>query len=322
MIRITHLHTKSYTLQYREFLGPWEIRGKTEIGIMGVALAQNTLITATTPTRIAIIVLVSFTTLLIIVIGTRLARMITAPILELVSVSKEVAEGNLKVKIDPTTNDEIALLTENFNTMIFSLDKSQQDLTLAYDDTLEGWSQALDLKDKETEDHTRRVTVMTVEFARAYGVPEDEIVHIRRGAILHDIGKMGIPDSILHKPGTLTEEEWEIMRKHPENAYNMLKNIKYLKPALDIPYCHHERWDGTGYPRGLKGEAIPLAARLFSIVDAWDALLSNRPYRKGLTKSSTQKTITSEKGTRYQPELVDFFMEFLNEKTQNRKKNM
>ncbi len=204
--------------------------------------------------------------------------------------------------------------------MVDSLEKSQEDLNLAYDSTLSGWSLALELKDMETEGHTQRVTNMTVELARAYGIPEKEIVHIRRGAILHDIGKMGVPDSILQKPSELTEEEWEIMRKYPENAYHMLKGIEYLKPALDIPYCHHERWDGKGYPRGLKGEEIPIAARLFSIVDAWDALSTNRPYRKSLTRLSTRQTITADKGTRYQPELVDFFIEFLNKKIKTSKK--
>ncbi len=307
-------------LTYRELLGSWEIRGGTNIGIMGVSLAQNALITATLPTRLGIIALISLSTFLIIIVGSKLARIITVPIIELVSASKEITEGNLSVQIDPKTNDEIALLAENFNFMAESLEKSQNNLTSAYDETLSGWSLALELKDMETEGHTQRVTNMTVEFSRAYGIPEEEIIHIRRGAILHDIGKMGVPDSILQKPDKLTEEEWIIMRKHPENAYHMLKNIEYLKPALDIPYCHHERWDGNGYPRGLKGEEIPIAARLFSIVDAWDALSTNRPYRKGLTGLSTRNTITADKGTRYQPELVDFFMRFLNEKINSAKK--
>ena len=145
---------------------------------------------------------------------------------------------------------------------------------------------------------------MTVELARAYGISEDEIVHIRRGAILHDIGKMGVPDNILLKPGDLTEEEWDIMRQHPGNANNMLKGIEYLTPARDIPYCHHEHWDGNGYPRGLKGKEIPLAARLFSIIDAWDALTSDRPYRTKISDHYTRKMITAEKGKRYDPELV------------------
>jgi len=301
-------------LQYSEILGPWEIRGESDIGIMGVALAQNVLITASWQTRIAIIVLASLIILVIIGIGTGLARVITTPIITLVDASKEVAGGNLEIQVDPTTNDEIALLGLNFNTMVMSLDKSQKDLLSAYDTTLHGWSQALELKDEETEGHTQRVTNMTVEFARAYGISEDEIVHIRRGAILHDIGKMGVPDSILLKPGDLTDEEWEIMKQHPGNAYRMLEGIDYLYPARDIPYCHHEHWDGNGYPRGLKGKEIPLSARLFSIIDAWDALTSDRPYRTKISEKYTRRMIIAEKGKRYDPDLVDTFMEFIGTK--------
>ena len=302
-------------LQYSELLGPWEIRGKTDIGIIGVSMAQNALVTATLPTRLIIIALVLMTFFITIYIGVELARFITAPIIDLVNASKEASKGNLTIQVHPTTNDEISLLGHNFNYMVSSLDKSQNDLLNAYDNTLLGWSRALDLRDQGTEGHTQRVTTLTVEFARAYGIPEDEIIHIRRGAILHDIGKMGVPDYILHKPSKLNEEEWAIMRKHPENAYNLLKDIAYLAPALDIPHYHHENWDGSGYPHGLKGTEIPLSARLFSIVDAWDALRSDRPYRKGMTTGATQYTITSEKGSRYEPALVDFFMRFLKEKT-------
>jgi len=299
-------------LNYSELLGPWEIRGQTDIGVIGVALAQNVLITTSWATRMVIIVLLSLFILFIILVGTNLARIITTPILALVNASKKVAQGNLKVRVDPTTNDEVALLAQNFNSMVSSLEKSQRDLVNAYDSTLKGWSQALELKDSETVGHTHRVTNLTIEFARSYGIPESEIVHIRRGAILHDIGKMGVPDAILLKPEKLTGEEWEIMRQHPVNAYNMLKNIEYLIPALDIPYCHHEKWDGSGYPRGLKGEEIPLAARLFSIVDAWDAMTSTRPYRKGMSQLLAQRTIMSEKGINFDPDLVDLFIRFLN----------
>ncbi len=156
--------------------------------------------------------------------------------------------------------------------------RAHEDLTLACDTSLAGWSRALELRDRDTDGHSQRVTEMTLKLARFMAIPEEQLVHMRRGALLHDIGKMGIPDSILGKPGPLTEEEWAIMRKHPEYAYEMLSPIAYLRPALDIPHYHHERWDGTGYPCGLRGEEIPLAARIFAVVDVWDALCSDRPY--------------------------------------------
>jgi PAS domain S-box-containing protein len=189
------------------------------------------------------------------------------------------------------------------------LQRAHADLAEAYEATIEGWSNVLDLRDKETEGHTQRVTEITVRLARAMGISEDQIVHIRRGALLHDIGKMAIPDGILQKPGPLTEDEWKEMRRHPEYAYHMLAPIVYLRPALDIPYCHHERWDGTGYPRGLKGEEIPLSARIFSIVDVWDALLSNRPYRQGCTEESVLEYIRKHAGTSFDSRLVEAFLE-------------
>src|SRR5689334_22264450 len=147
-----------------------------------------------------------------------------------------------------------------------NLQRSNLDLGLAYDATIEGWSHALDLRDHETEGHTQRVTEMTVRLGRMMGMDDVAMVHMRRGALLHDIGKMGIPDAILLKPGPLTEHEWTIMKLHPVYAYELLSPIAFLHPALDIPYCHHEKWDGSGYPRGLKGEEIPLAARIFAVV--------------------------------------------------------
>lgn len=188
------------------------------------------------------------------------------------------------------------------------LQQTNLELALAYDNTLEGWSRALDLRDKETEGHTQRVTELTVKLARQMGVSDGELVHVRRGALLHDIGKMGIPDSILLKPGPLTDEEWKIMRLHPVYAYELLSPIAFLRPALDIPYCHHERWDGTGYPRGLKGEQIPLAARIFAIVDVWDALRSDRPYRKARPKEMVMTYIEEEAGRHFDPKVVEAFL--------------
>jgi putative nucleotidyltransferase with HDIG domain len=195
------------------------------------------------------------------------------------------------------------------NASLFAdLQRSNADLALAYDTTLEGWSRALDLRDKETEGHSRRVTEMTLHLARAMGVPEPDLVHIRRGALLHDIGKMGIPDAILLKPGPLTNEEKAIMRRHPVYAYELLSPIDYLRPALDIPYCHHEKWDGTGYPRRLRGEHIPLAARIFAVADVWDALRSGRPYRSAWTGGRARQYIRQQAGKHFDPQVVEVFL--------------
>ena len=206
-----------------------------------------------------------------------------------------------------TLAGQAAIAIEN-STLFESLERSNHELSQAYDATIEGWSRAMDLRDKETEGHTQRVTEMTINLARAFGLPEEELLHIRRGSLLHDIGKMGVPDHILLKPGELTEEEWARMRTHPEYAYNLLKPITFLASALDIPYCHHEKWDGTGYPRGLKGEDIPLVARLFAIVDVWDALRSDRPYRLAWTKEKALEHIQSLSGTYFDPKVVESFL--------------
>ena len=178
-----------------------------------------------------------------------------------------------------------------------------------YDATIEGWVQALDLRDKESEGHTRRVTDMTVQLARVMGIDEEAIRHYRRGALLHDVGKLGIPDSILHKRDSLTHEELTIMRRHPQYAFQWLSRIEYLHPALQIPYCHHEKWDGSGYPRGLKGEAIPLEARIFAVVDVWDALLSDRPYKAAWPATKAAEYIHSQRNIQFDPQIVDIFLE-------------
>lgn len=195
------------------------------------------------------------------------------------------------------------------NTELFNgLQRSNIKLAMAYDDTIEGWSRALDLRDHETEGHTQRVTEMTLELAHLAGLRESELVHVRRGALLHDIGKMAIPDAILLKPGPLTDDEWAIIRKHPSYAYSLLSPIEFLHPAIDIPYCHHERWDGTGYPRGLKGEQIPLAARVFCLIDVYDALTSDRPYRAGWDKQRTLDHIRSQAGKHFDPAITELFL--------------
>lgn len=192
--------------------------------------------------------------------------------------------------------------------MFEGLQRANQELMLAYDRTLEGWVRALDLRDRETQGHTQRVTDLTMHLARAMGTDEISMVQLRRGALLHDIGKIGIPDAILHKPGPLNDEEWLLMRKHPEYARDLLSPIDYLHQALLIPYCHHEWWDGSGYPQGLKGEQIPLSARIFAVVDVWDALRSDRPYRRAWDKERVLEYIKSLSGTHFDPDVVESFM--------------
>jgi HD-GYP domain-containing protein (c-di-GMP phosphodiesterase class II)/uncharacterized protein YigA (DUF484 family) len=196
------------------------------------------------------------------------------------------------------------------NAALFNdLQLSNAELSLVYETTLEGWVRALDLRDKETEGHTQRVTEMTLQLAQSLGFNSHELTHIRRGALLHDIGKIGISDSILNKMGPLSEGEWVIMKRHPVYAKNLLEPISFLSHSIDIPYYHHEKWDGTGYPNGLKGELIPLSARIFAVVDVWDALRSNRPYRPAWSSKKTAEYILQQSGSHFDPQIVSKFFE-------------
>jgi putative nucleotidyltransferase with HDIG domain len=189
--------------------------------------------------------------------------------------------------------------------------EAQAKLSVAYDQALEGWSKTLDLRDKEIEGHAQRVAVLAVKLAEAVGLSGQQLINIRRGALLHDIGKMALPDNVLFKHGELTNEEREIVKKHTVYAHNLLLDIPYFKDSMDIPYCHHEKWDGTGYPRGLKGAEIPLSARIFTIVDVWDALHSDRPYRAAWTDEEVLEHIVSLSGKDFDPELLDKFLALL-----------
>jgi len=202
---------------------------------------------------------------------------------------------------------QAAIAMDNL-TLFNDLQQSNLELLMAYDATIKGWSHAMDLRDRETEGHTLRVTELTLKLAESMGISKQDLVHVRRGALLHDIGKLGVPDQILLKPDKLTNEEWEIMHQHPNYALEMLRPISYLRPALDIPYCHHEKWDGSGYPRGLKGEQIPLMARIFAVVDVWDALTSDRPYRPAWTELKALEYIREQAGLHFDPDIVDAFL--------------
>ncbi|MBI3151766.1 MAG: GAF domain-containing protein [Chloroflexi bacterium] len=211
------------------------------------------------------------------------------------------------------TEEDVKILTAIASQAAVAIENAQlvEALQESYESTLEGWAAALDLRDKETEGHSQRVTVLTLQLAQEIGVGQEALTYLRQGALLHDIGKMAVPDKILHKNGPLTEREKAVMRQHPVNAYNMLYPIAYLRPALDIPYCHHEKWDGSGYPRGLKGEDIPLPARIFTIIDVWDALRSNRPYRKAWSEKKTIAYILEEAGKSFEPGLVKSFLDVI-----------
>jgi HD-GYP domain-containing protein (c-di-GMP phosphodiesterase class II) len=196
--------------------------------------------------------------------------------------------------------------------IIQEMEKSHLELARAYDETLEGWAKAMELRDADTEKHNCRVGETTLKLAYNMGLRGDALVHIRRGAVLHDIGKIGVPDHILRKPGPLNKEEWAIMRKHPTFARDMLAPIDYLAPAIDIPYCHHEKWDGSGYPNQLKGREIPLTARIFSIVDAWDALTDeSRPYHQAISHNEALQKLRPDAGSHFDPEVAACFFDMM-----------
>jgi GAF domain-containing protein len=204
--------------------------------------------------------------------------------------------------------NQIAVALENAR-LVRNLRSAREELEIAYQQTLEGWVEALDLRDNETVGHTLRTAETTVRLARFMGVPEIHISHIHRGALLHDIGKMAVPDSILQKPGPLSESEWNIMKMHPLTAHNWLSTINYLKPAIDIPYCHHEHWDGNGYVQRLAGEEIPFWARIFTVVDVWDAMCSDRPYRHALPEEQALRYIREESGKIFDPRVAEAFLD-------------
>ncbi len=298
-------------IPFSEILGVWEVRGNHELGILGVALSQNAILQASADSRWQIFILIVTAVFLVVLVGVNLANVITRPLIELMQASVRVSKGDLNVRLDTRTNDEISTLTESFNDMVGSLHRSQGELLNAYDNTLVGWVKALELRDKETQGHSERVIDLTLRLSAKMGIHGEALINLRRGALLHDIGKMGIPDAILHKEGRLSEEEMMVIRKHPQFAYDMLKEIDYLQPALEIPFCHHEKWDGTGYPRGLKGEEIPLAARIFSIVDVWDAMTNDRPYRKAVPREEVITHLLEQSGRHFEPRVVDAFIGIL-----------
>ena len=298
-------------IPFTEILGSWEVRRNNQIGVLGVALSQNVLVETSADSRWRIFLLVAFSIILIILVGINLANTITRPLLRLVQASKKVAQGDLDIMVDPRSNDEVSVLTESFNTMVASLNQSQRQIIQSYDETLEGLAKALELRDKETIGHSKRVNNLTLKLAQAMGIQGEALVNIRRGALLHDIGKMGTSDVILHKTGPLDEEERKVIQKHPQDGYDLLKQIDFLKPALEIPLYHHERWDGSGYPCGLKGEEIPLSARIFAVIDVFDALCNDRPYRKAMPFEEVIQYLKEQSGSHFDPAVLEAFLKIV-----------
>jgi len=298
-------------IAYAELLGAWEARDGEDMGIMGTALPKTFLVRTSNITKINITIVFVFAIIIAMLLGLFLANLITRPILKLEQAASEVAKGNLDIRVATNGGDEIADLAQSFNKMVSSLSRSEKDLISAYDKTIEGWSKALELRDEETQGHTQRVTELTLELARAMGIEEGNLTNIRRGALLHDIGKIGIPDSILLKPGPLNQAERKMIEKHPVFAREMLKRIEFLYPAMEIPSFHHERWDGKGYPTGLVGQEIPIAARIFAVIDVWDAITSDRPYRKAMPYKKAFAIIINDSGTHFDPEVVTAFSKLM-----------
>jgi HD-GYP domain-containing protein (c-di-GMP phosphodiesterase class II) len=209
-----------------------------------------------------------------------------------------------------TIASQTSTLIERVN-LYEALRRSNLELVRTYDATLEGWARALDMRDGVTEGHSRRVADLAVRLGHSVGMQGDDLIHLRRGALIHDIGKMAVPDAILNKPGPLTPQEWRVMRQHPDDGLRMLWDIPYLRPALEIPHAHHEHWDGSGYPRGLAGEAIPLSARIFAVVDAWDAMRSERPYQVALPAEEALARIVAAAGSHFDPSLIPPFIQMV-----------
>ena len=298
-------------ITYNELLSSFEIRGGEDIGLLGVALPTSFLTQTSQITRTNTLIFMTVILFLVIVVGVYVAGIITRPILDLKDAAVQVSEGNLNVRVKSRGRDEVGVLANSFNEMVTSVHQSKQDLLEAYDKTIEGWAKALDLRDHETEGHSRRVTDMAAELAQRLGIAGEELENLQRGALLHDIGKIGIPDSILLKKGSLSDAEYETMKQHPVFGKEFMEQIEFLRPALDIPYCHHEKWDGSGYPQGLAGEEIPLAARIFAVVDVWDAITSDRPYREAMSYAEALKIIEDGRGMHFDPRITDEFIAML-----------
>jgi len=296
---------------YEELLSTLEVRSGEDIGLMGVALPIGSFVQTSQVTTSNTLLLMAAGLFMVIAVGLFVARRITRPIRDLKEAALKVAGGNLEINIPGEGRDEVGVLTHSFNEMVASLGQSKRNLVDAYDKTIEGWALALDMRDHATEGHSRRVAELSIKLGKVMGLKGDQLEQLHRGALLHDIGKIAIPDHILLKQGKLSKKEIKLMQQHPVFARQFMEQIEYLRPALDIPYSHHEKWDGSGYPQGLKGKQIPFAARVFAVIDVWDALTSDRPYRKAMAIHEVMIYIEKESGHHFDPKVVKAFIKMI-----------
>ena len=292
---------------YTEVIGPWWVRRDEDVAVLGVALPKGFLVRTSGTTRFNITAVAILAALLATLVGISVSESIRDRILKLRTAATRVSAGDLAVQVAVEGTDELAGLARSFNDMVAGLKRSEKNFLAAYDRTIEGWSAALEMREPGAVAHTGRVVEMSMAVAREMRLEPQMLDHLRRGAFLHDIGNMAIPDTILFKPAELSSEEWTIIKRHPLFAREMLYRIEFLSIAMDIPLFHHERWDGSGYPYGMAGKMIPLAARVFAVVDVWDALTSDRPYRRAWSEQTALAYLYDNSGTLFDPQVVSSF---------------
>ena len=289
---------------YEFLVGNWRLRNSA-IGYLAVALASDPVEASVAEIRWLMVLVFATAALMILVFGTLVARRITRPVEHLVRSTVAVSMGDLGHRAPIETNDEIGFLAESFNAMAASLEQKTTELQESYFASIESLARVIDARDPSTFGHSTRVAAISLEIAQAMGFDEESRKTLRQAALLHDIGKIGIEDRVLRKTGSLTDEEWDAMRQHPLMGYKMLSGLRFLKPSLVGVLHHHERWDGTGFPEGLKGDAIPAYIRILSVADALDAMTSDRPYHKGLTFEEALAELQNATGTQFEPASVE-----------------
>jgi putative nucleotidyltransferase with HDIG domain len=291
---------------YSALLSTWTMRG-VQFGFVAVQLDADALLSSVSQVRLILTLVFTGAALLTLLVGTVTASLLTRPIDLLVRSMRAVSAGDLHHRARVASRDEIGYLAQTFNEMTASLEEKTAALEETTFASMEALARAIDARDSSTFGHSARVAAISLEIADQMHLPVEEREALRRAALLHDIGKIGVEDKVLRKAGPLSEAEADDMREHPRIGHDMLKGLRFLKPSLPGVLHHHERWDGTGYPTGLRGTAIPLAVRILSVADVFDALTSDRPYRQGLSSDAVIAAIRAEAGLQFDPDVVSAF---------------